>query len=396
MPKQTIEDVQVWEKRVLVRVDYNVPLEPGTNRIADDNRIRATLPTLQYLLEQHASLILCSHLGRPDGRVVEELRLQPVAERLSALLGRPVTYLQECMGPQVAEAVALSQPGDVLLLENLRFYPEEERNDPQFAQALASLAELYVNDAFGAAHRAHASTEGVARYLPAVAGLLMERELRMLGQILDNPHRPLVAILGGAKLSDKIAVLENLLHRVDTFLIGGGMAATFFKAQGHPVGASKVEEDRLAFAQALFHQAEQNDSRLVIPRDVMVAPAFAADVPHQEVLVSHVPEGWLIMDIGRSTLDAFEAELIHAKTVVWNGPMGVFELPPFATGTRRIAQILARLRNATTIVGGGSTAEAVMELGLAESMSHVSTGGGASMLFLGGQVLPGVAALLDR
>ena len=396
MPKQTIQDVQVGGKRVLVRVDYNVPFEPGTTNIADDSRIRATLPTLRYLLERNASVVLCTHLGRPGGTVVEELRLKPITERLASLLEMSVGYLQECMGPLTQEQVTHLQPGQVLLLENLRFHPEEERNAPDFARALASLADLYVNDAFGTAHRAHASTEGVARYLPAVAGFLMERELTMLGQVLQSPRRPLVTILGGAKVSDKIAVLENLLDRVNTLLIGGGMAATFLKAQGNPVGGSQIEEDLLDFAAGLFERAKQQGVHLLVPIDVVAGQTFTADALYREVPVSRVRDGWLIMDIGSATLDAYRIQLQQAKTVLWNGPMGVFEFPSFASGTRGIAQTLANLQDATTVVGGGSTAEAVAEMGFSEAMTHVSTGGGASLEFLEGKELPGVAALLDK
>ncbi len=394
--KKTVRDVPVEGKRVLVRVDYNVPFSPGDSRIADDSRLRATLPTLHHLLEHRASVVLCSHLGRPGGKVVEELRLKPVAERLAELLGRPVAYVQECQGPQASAAAQRLQPGQVLLLENLRFHPEEERNDPNFARALASLADLYVNDAFAASHRAHASMEAVAHLLPAVAGLLMERELLMLGQVLHNSRRPLVAVLGGAKVSDKIGVLKNLLGHLDALLIGGGMAATFLKALGHRVGASLVEEERVRFAEDLVQQARVRGLPLVLPTDVLVASAFAADAPHRVVPVAEVPEGWLIMDVGPATLDAFEAQLRRARTVFWNGPLGVFEFPAFSHGTRRLAQLLANLKGATTVIGGGSTAEAVIEMGLADAMTHVSTGGGASLEFLDGRELPGVAVLLDK
>ncbi|MSQ40304.1 MAG: phosphoglycerate kinase [Dehalococcoidia bacterium] len=396
MAKRTVRDITVEGGKVLLRVDYNVPFTPGAAHIADDSRLQATLPTLRYLLENRAAVVLCSHLGRPGGKVVEELRLKPIAERLESLLGRPVGYVQDCIGPHARQAADRLQPGQVLLLENLRFHPEEERNDSAFARALASLADLYVNDAFAAAHRAHASIEGVPHHLPAVAGFLMERELAMLGQVLHTPKRPLVAILGGAKVGDKIGVLENLLGRVDALLIGGGMAATFLKAQGCRVGASPVEEDRLGFARALFRKAQARGIPLVAPVDVVVASAFAADVPHRMVPVDQVPEGWLILDVGPGTIETFKSRLQRAGTVFWNGPLGVFEFPAFAEGTKALARLLASLKEATTIVGGGSTAEAVHELGLEGAMSHVSTGGGASLEFLDGRVLPGVAALLDK
>ena len=396
MPKKTVRDISVDGKKVLLRVDYNVPFTPGAAHIADDSRLQATLPTIHYLLEHRAAVVLCSHLGRPGGKVMEEMRLKPIAERLEALLGKPVAHVQECIGPQAHQAAARLQPGQVLLLENLRFHPEEERNDSAFARDLASLADLYVNDAFAAAHRAHASIEGVTHHLPAVAGFLMERELQMLGQVLDNPKRPLVAILGGAKVGDKIGVLENLLGRVDALLIGGGMAATFLKAQGCRVGASQVEEARLGFAQALFQKAQARGIPLVAPVDVVVASAFAAAAPHRVVPVGQVPEGWLILDVGPGTIESFKSHLQRARTVFWNGPLGVFEFPAFAEGTKALARLLASLKDATTIVGGGSTAEVVHELGLQGAMSHVSTGGGASLEFLDGRELPGVAALLDK
>ncbi len=396
MPKRTVRDISVEGKKVLLRVDYNVPFTPGATHIAADSRLQATLPTLRYLLEHGAAVVLCSHLGRPGGRVVEDMRLKPIAERLEPLLGRPVAYVQECIGPQAQQAAARVQPGQVLLLENLRFHPEEERNDSAFARDLASLANLYVNDAFAAAHRAHASIEGVTHHLPAVAGFLVERELQMLGQVLDTPKRPLVAILGGAKVGDKIGVLQNLLERVDALLIGGGMAAVFLKAQGHRVGASPVEEDRLGFVQALFQKAKARAIPLVVPGDVVVASAFAADAPHRTVPVDQVPEGWLIMDVGPGTIEAFKGQLQRARTVFWNGPLGVFEFPAFAEGTKALAHLLAGLKESTTIVGGGSTGEAVHEMGLEGAMSHVSTGGGASLEFLDGRELPGVAALLDK
>jgi phosphoglycerate kinase len=388
--KKTVRDISVKGKRVLVRVDFNVPLENGD--VADDTRIRAVLPTIRYLLDRGAAVILMSHLGRPKGLVQEDLRLDPVGRRLSELLGREVVKVDDCVGPEVERATKSLQPGQVLLLENLRFHPEEEENDQGFARQLASLADVYVNDAFGTAHRAHASTTGVTEYLPSVAGLLMERELQMLGDALANPTRPLVAVLGGAKVSDKIGVIRNLLSKVDLLLVGGGMANTFLKAQGHQVGESLVEDDSLALAKDILAQA---GGKLVLPVDVVVADAFAEDANTQTVGVEQVPPGWRILDIGPRTVGLFEDRLRSAGTVVWNGPMGVFEFPRFAAGTIALASSLASAP-ATTIVGGGDSIAALQQAGLAEKMTHVSTGGGASLEFLEGKVLPGVEALEDR
>jgi phosphoglycerate kinase len=391
MNKKTIRDVEVQGKRVLVRVDFNVPLAGG--QVTDDTRIRESLPTLRYLLDHAATIILASHLGRPKDKVVEELRLNPVARRLSELLGRPVAKLDDCVGPEVEAAVRAAQPGDVILLENTRFHWEEEKNEPGFAASLAALADLYVNDAFGSAHRAHASTEGVAHHLPAVAGFLMEKELEYLGGALAAPRRPFVAILGGAKISDKIGVVENLLHRVDALLIGGGMANTFLKADGYDVAASLVEDGSLPIAGELLKRGAE---KLALPVDVAVADRFEADAFSQVVAVGSVPAGWRILDIGPRTLELFRERLDGAHTVVWNGPMGVFEFPRFAAGTEAVARMLAALPEAVTIIGGGDSAAAVQRTGLAGKMSHISTGGGASLEFLEGKTLPGVAALLDR
>lgn len=391
MPKKTVRDIPVAGKRVLVRVDFNVPLENG--RVADDTRIRAALPTIEYLVTQGAKTILCSHLGRPQGKPDPRYSLQPVAERLGQLLQRAVPLAPNCVGPQVAALVTALRPGEVLLLENLRFHAEEEANEEGFARALAALAEVYVNDAFGAAHRAHASTAGVAAYLPAVAGFLMEKELTFLGQALAAPARPFVAILGGAKVSDKIAVIENLLGKVDTLLIGGGMANTFLKAQGKEVGDSLVENDRVEVARTLLHEG---GPKLVLPIDVVIAERFDADALRRIVPVDVVPRGWRIVDIGPQTVASFTRVLREARTVVWNGPMGVFELAPFAEGTFAIARALAELSGATTIIGGGDSAAAVEQAGVAERMTHISTGGGASLEFLEGKVLPGVAVLQER
>jgi len=395
MNKKTIRDVDVRQRRVLVRVDFNVPLDKATGQITDDARIRAALPTIRYLTEQGARVILCSHLGRPDGRVVESLRLAPVAVRLSELLGRPVATTTDCVGPAVEQAVAALKPGDVLLLENLRFHPEEEANDPAFARALASLAELYVNDAFGAAHRAHASTEGVAHYLPAVAGFLMEKEIDYLSRALESPERPFVVIIGGSKVSDKIGVLKNLIGRVNAMLLGGGMANTFLLAKGYSVGRSLAEPDKVAVAKELMTMALEKGINLLLPVDVAVADRFAADAACQVVPTNAVPADWCILDIGPQTMALFTQEIRAARTVVWNGPLGVFEFSRFAKGTLAIARALAG-SGAITIVGGGDSAAAVEQAGVAESISHISTGGGASLEFLEGKVLPGVAALLDK
>ena len=390
MNKKTVRDLDVNNKRVLVRVDFNVPLDEKRH-ITDDTRIVAALPTIRYLLAQGAAVLLMSHLGRPKGQVKPEFSLATVATRLSELLGQPVGMAQDCVGPAVQQAVAGLEPGDVLLLENLRFHAEETENDPDFARQLASLADLYVNDAFGTAHRAHASTEGVAHNLPAAAGFLLEKELAFLGRALQSPERPFMAILGGAKISDKIGVIENLLNKVDRLLIGGGMANTFLKAQGYDVAESLVEDDSLGSARALMQQGKD---KLVLPVDVLAADSFANDAQKQVVEVDAVPEGWRILDIGPETVKNFQEILNRAKTVIWNGPMGVFEFKECAKGTFALAQTLAGLQ-ATTIIGGGDSAAAVEQCGLADNMTHISTGGGASLEFLEGKILPGVAALDD-
>ena len=391
MNKKTVKDLDVQGKKVLVRVDFNVPLDDQQN-ITDDRRIVSALPTIRYLLDHGAAVILMSHLGRPKGQVQPEYSLGPVATRLSELLAQPVRMVPDCVGPDVQAAVAAMNPGDVVLLENLRFHNEETKNEPEFARQLASLADLYVNDAFGTAHRAHASTEGVTHYLPAAAGFLMEKELDFLGKAVESPEHPFVAILGGAKISDKIGVIDNLLGKVDKLIIGGGMANTFLKAQGYAVADSLVEDDSLDSARTLLKQGQ---NKLILPVDVVVADGFANDAQKQVVKIDAVPAGWRILDIGPDTVKLFSDLLTTAKTVVWNGPMGVFEFPEFAKGTFALAHTLANIQ-AVTIIGGGDSAAAIEQAGLADRITHISTGGGASLEFLEGKTLPGVAALADR
>ncbi len=397
MNKKTIRDIDVAGKRVLVRVDFNVPLD-AERHITDDTRIKAALPTINYLLDAGAAVILMSHLGRPDGKVVDKLRLAPVAQRLGELLGKPVQTATDCIGPQVEAQAKALQPGQVLLLENLRFHKEEEKNDPEFARQLASLGDLYVNDAFGTAHRAHASTEGVTHTLPGVAGFLLEKEINFLGSALENPRRPLVAIIGGAKVSDKIKVLERLISLSDSILIGGGMANTFLKAEGYEIGDSLFEEGKLDVARDLIAKAKQKGSQFLLPTDVAIADRFAADANHKIVASSAVPQGWRILDIGPATIESFRQALSGAQTIVWNGTLGVAEFPEFARGTDALIEILAERTKAgaLTIIGGGDSAAAVEQAGAADKMTHVSTGGGASLEFLEGRTLPGVAALQDK
>ena len=394
MEKRTVRDVDVAGKTVLVRVDFNVPLDKQ-GHVTDSTRIEASLPTIRYLLERNAKVVLMSHLGRPDGKVVESMRMAPVARELERLLGQPVRTAPDCVGPEVERLVRDLQPGELLLLENLRFHPEEEANDPGFAKQLATLGDLYVNDAFGTAHRAHASTEGVAHYLPAVAGFLMQKELDALGRIVENPEHPFAAIIGGAKVSTKIKVLQNLLTKVDTLIIGGGMANTFLKAKGYDVGASLLEPDKVDVAWDLMQQAQDRGVQLGLPVDVVAAQHFEPDSPTVVVEVNQIPEGWTIVDIGPRTVEEFRALLLPAKTIFWNGPMGVFEMPRFAAGTRAIAEILAK-SGAVTVVGGGDSVAAVEQMGYADRMSHISTGGGASLELIEGKTLPGVAALQDK
>jgi phosphoglycerate kinase len=390
MNKMTVKDIDVRGKRVFVRVDFNVPLEDG--RITDDTRIRAALPTIRYLIDQGAKVILASHLGRPKGEVNPKYSLEPVAVRLSELLGKPVEKASDSIGEAVKERVALMQEGDVLLLENVRFHKGEEKNDPALAHAFAELADIYVNDAFGAAHRAHASTAGIAEYLPAVAGFLMEKEIDIMGRALSHPDRPFVAIIGGAKVSDKISVIENLLGKVDTLIIGGGMANTFLAAQGYSLGRSLVETDKIDVAKDLLARA---GGKLLLPVDLVVASEFRADAEHRAVSLTDVPQEWMALDIGPQTVDRYTEVVRQAKTVIWNGPMGVFEMDAFAVGTVAIAKAMAEVKG-TTIVGGGDSVAAVEKAGMAEHMTHISTGGGASLEFLEGKALPGVVALKDR
>lgn len=393
MAKKTIRDVDVQGKRVLMRVDFNVPMQDGT--ITDDKRIRAALPTIKHAIEAGGKVILMSHLGRPKGKPDDAFRLDPVAKRLSELLGQPVQKVDDCIGADVEQAVAKLEPGDVLLLENVRFYAQETDNDPEFAKALAALGDIFVNDAFGTAHRAHASTTGVADYLPAVSGFLMEKELEFLGGAVEEPKRPFVAILGGAKVKDKIAVIESLLNKVDTLIIGGGMAYTFLKAQGYEVGNSLLDGERLEFCRSIMAKAEEKGVELLLPVDVVVAKEYGPDAEHKVVSSREMPADWEGLDIGPETAKRFSAAVKDAGTVVWNGPMGVFEFEAFAKGTLSVAQALAD-SSAVTIIGGGDSAAAVEQMGLADKMTHVSTGGGASLEFLEGKVLPGVAALDDK
>ena len=400
MSKRTLSRLDIKRGQwVLVRVDFNVPIEQGVETIASyDQRLRATLPTIRYLLERDCRVVLCSHLGRPRGRVVESLRLAPVGDRLAALLERPVKNLGDCVGPQVEAAVAAMGPGHLALLENLRFHPGEEANEPEFAKGLAALADCFVMDAFAVAHRAHASTVGLPPLLPSAMGLLMEREVAALSQALNVPEngKPLAALLGGATVGDKILVLESLLDKLDHLFIGGGMSVTFLRALGYGTGASTIEEERLEFANSVLHRAKERGTQVHLPLDVVVASRFAADAPNvKTVAVNQVPAGWYIMDIGEATVRGFAQRLGECRTIIWNGPMGVFEMPRFSHGTRAVAEAIAALPGVISLVGGGSTAEAVEELGLMDRMTHVSTGGGASLEFLEGKVLPGIAVLPD-
>ena len=395
MAKRTLSNLDVTGKRVLVRVDFNIPIEQGVEVIASyDQRLRATLPTIHYLLERDCRIVLCSHLGRPGGKVVDALRMAPVGDRLAELLGHPVKSLADCVGPEIEAEIDSMEPGQVVLLENLRFHAGEEKNDPQFVAALASLADCFVMDAFAVTHRAHASTAGITSMLPSAMGLLVQREVEQMGRALESPASPLAALMGGAKVSDKILVLENILDKLDHLFIGGGMAVTFLNAQGYQTGASSIEADRLDFARDVLERATTKNIGVHLPTDVIVASSFEADPQEIRTVPSdQVPAGWYIMDVGEATATDYARALKDCRTIIWNGPMGVFEMPRFSGGTRVVANAIAGLPDITTVVGGGSTAEAVEELGLMDSMTHVSTGGGASLEFLEGRELPGIAAL---
>jgi phosphoglycerate kinase len=395
MKKKTVRDIDVSGKKVLVRVDFNVNLDKKTGRITDDSRIRAAIPTLDYLIEKNAKIILCSHMGRPDGKVVDNLRMAVVARRLSELTGRDVETVNDCIGMEAEVSALALRPGEILMLENLRFHPEEEANEPGFAETLAKLADVYIDDAFGTAHRAHASTVGVTNYLPSVAGFLMEKELENLGSIIENPNHPFGALVGGAKVSDKVAMLENIMTKVNFILHGGGIAATFLKAKSYEVGKSLIEEDRIETAAKLMKRAENEGVRLLLPADVKVPDELKAGAARIIVPVDKVTSQQRIVDIGHKTIEMFTNELKTAKTVFWNGPMGINEIPDFAAGTDAMAVLLSSL-DAVTVIGGGSTADVVTNMGLDEKMTFISTGGGASLEFLGGKKLPGVEALLDK
>lgn len=393
MDKKTVRDLDVAGKKVLVRVDFNVPLN-DKGEITDDTRITASLPTIQYLLEQKAAVILMAHLGRPKGQVKPELSLAPVAKHLGKLLGKKILFAPDCVGEAAQAAASKLKPGHILLLENLRFHKEEEKNDMEFAEKLASLADLYVNDGFGVSHRAHASVEGVTHFLPAAAGFLLEKEIQYVGQAVTNPLHPFVAIIGGAKVSDKIGVISNLLDKVDTLLIGGGMANTFLAAQGYKMGKSLVEEDKLDLAKELLAKAKKNKVNMLLPTDLVMAAAFAPDAEHVTEKVKNLNQAYMALDIGAETSKAYTEALADAKMIVWNGPMGVFEMDAFCKGTEAVAKAVAKSR-ATSIVGGGDSVAAIEKLGLAKRITHISTGGGASLEYLEGKVLPGVAALDD-
>ena len=394
MNKKTVKDIDLKGKKVFVRCDFNVPMDENQN-ITDNARIVGALPTIKYLLEQNCKIILASHLGRPKGEVKPEFSLAPVAKELSKLLGQEVIMAKDVIGEDAMTKAANLKEGEILLLENVRFHKEETDNDPEFCKKLASMAEVYVNDAFGTAHRAHASTAGVAKFLPAVAGFLMEKEINFLGNALNNPQRPFASILGGAKVSDKIGVIDNLLEKVDILMIGGGMAYTFIKAQGYEVGNSICEEDKLDLARELMEKAKQNNVKFLLPVDVKIGKEISENTETKTVKITEIPKDWQGLDIGEKTIELFDKEIQNAKTVVWNGPLGVFEIQKFAEGTNKIAEKLAKT-NATTIIGGGDSASAIEKAGLADKMTHISTGGGASLEFLEGKKLPGVECLLDK
>jgi phosphoglycerate kinase len=395
MNKMTVRDIEVNDKRVLVRVDFNVPIDTKTGAITDDSRIRATLPTIKYLIERNARVILISHLGRPKGKVVDELRLTPIAQRLSQILGQQVGVAVNCIGPEVEKSVETLRDGDVLLLENLRFHSDEETGSADFAKSLARLGDVFVNDAFGTSHRAHASIAGIAHYLPAVAGLLLEKEINTLGNLLENPAHPFTSLFGGAKVSDKVDMLKNIMSRVDCLLIGGSMAATFLKAKSYEIGQSLIEAGSVGTATELIEEASKSGVRLILPVDVVVADELTAEAKGEVVSVESIPSDKKIADIGPKTTESFRRELQGSKTIFWNGPVGIEEISQFAEGTKAMARLLGKLE-ATTIIGGGSTAEVVNAMGLADKVSFVSTGGGASLKFLGGEELPGVITLRDK
>jgi 3-phosphoglycerate kinase len=395
MNKKTIKDIDVKDKKVLVRCDFNVPLDSETGTITDNRRIRGALPTIKYLLDNNAKVILCSHLGRPKGEFNNKYSLKPVAEELSKLLGKSVTLAKDVIGEDAEKLTSNIKSGEVVLLENVRFHSEEEKNDMEFAKKLASFAEIYVNDAFGTAHRAHASTEGASHYLPAVSGFLIEKELEFLGGALENPARPFVAILGGAKVSDKIGVIENLLDKVDTLVIGGGMAYTFYKAQGLNIGTSICEEDKIDLAKTILEKAETKGVKIVLPVDNHVAAEYSNDAENKIVDKTEIPENYMGLDIGPKTIELFKDVVKNAKTVLWNGPLGVCEFDKYEVGTKAVAEILAN-SDAITVIGGGDSAAAIEKLGLADKMTHISTGGGASLEFLEGKVLPGIECLNEK
>jgi len=392
--KKSVRDIDVKGKRVFCRVDFNVPMQDG--KVTDETRIRAALPTIEHLRKEGAKVILASHLGRPKGQAVEELRLDPVAKRLGEHLGIEVRKTNEAYGPEVEQVISEMNEGDVLLLENVRFYPGEEKNDPELAKQFAALADVYVNDAFGAAHRAHASTAGIAEHLPAVAGILMEKEIEVLGKALSNPERPFTAIVGGAKVKDKIGVIENLLEKVDNLIIGGGLAYTFVKAQGHEIGKSLLEEDKIDLATQFMNKAKEKGVNFYMPVDVKVADDFSNDANTKIVPIEEIPSDWEALDIGPKTQELYRDVILNSKLVIWNGPMGVFELEAFANGTKAVGQALADATDTYSVIGGGDSAAAVEKFGLADKMSHISTGGGASLEFMEGKELPGVVLLNDK
>jgi phosphoglycerate kinase len=395
MSKKTVRDIDVSHKRVLVRVDFNVPLSPN-GKVLDDFRIRAALPTINYLIEHDAKVILMSHLGRPKGRVVPNLKMDPVAKALSDIMGKPVKKLDDCIGEEVKKDVFNMKDGEVVLLENLRFHKGEKENDPEFAKELASLGEVFVNDAFATAHRVAASTVGVAAYLPAVAGLLMEKEINALTKVLTAPEHPFVAVLGGAKVSDKIGVIQNLMDKVDAFLIGGGMCFTFLKAKGYKIGYSLCEDEKISFAQELLSEAKKRNIKVILPADVVVAPEIKEDAPSKVVDIEEIPKDEIGVDIGPKTVDIFKSELGKAKTIVWNGPLGVFEIKKFAKGTYDIAEYIGTLKGVTAVAGGGETAAALRRFGADKKITHVSTGGGAFLKFLEGHSLPAIDVLEEK